>query len=214
VADKTRLDAVDRRHAHIGRRPARVAAGLVFARLLQQRDVDGKPARRFGRSQRRREAGGALPDPHEMGGFCWHWARQMQVLCPASHNGLSMVEMMACSSSDCDFLHVRPGVGPGSLCHFLAADDTKDAVPDGRSRRLADMRSNPAGDWRIEDVVAVCREHGLRCSPPSSGGSHYKVSHPASRDILTIPSRRPVKPVYIRKLVRLIEAVTKTEDDR
>src|SRR5262245_66688865 len=76
------------------------------------------------------------------------------------------------------------------------------------------MRSNPAGDWRIEDVVAVCREHGLRCSPPSSCGSHYKVSHPASRDILTIPSRRPVKPVYISKLVRLIEAVTNTENDR
>ena len=27
------------------------------------------------------------------------------------------------------------------------------------------------------------------------------------RDILTIPARRPVKPVYIRKLVRFIDAV-------
>jgi hypothetical protein len=34
------------------------------------------------------------------------------------------------------------------------------------------------------------------------------MSHPSQRDILTIPARRPVKAVYIRKLVRFIDAVT------
>jgi hypothetical protein len=57
------------------------------------------------------------------------------------------------------------------------------------SRRLDAMRSNPAA------------------------GSHYKVSHPGRRDILTIPSRRPVKPVYVRKLVRFIDAVTQGRSD-
>jgi hypothetical protein len=75
------------------------------------------------------------------------------------------------------------------------------------------MRSNPAGDWTIADIEAVCREYGVSCLPPRGGGSHYKVSHPASRDILTIPSRRPVKPVYIRKLVRFIQSVTREERD-
>jgi hypothetical protein len=69
------------------------------------------------------------------------------------------------------------------------------------------MRRNPAGDWAIKDVEAVCRVNGIRCSPPSGGGSHYKVSHPSQREILTVPFRRPIKPVYIRKLVRFIEAV-------
>ncbi len=69
------------------------------------------------------------------------------------------------------------------------------------------MRRNPAGDWTIADVAAVCTEHGVNCTPPSGGGSHFKVSHPTQRDILTIPCARPVKPVYIRKLVRFIEAV-------
>jgi hypothetical protein len=73
--------------------------------------------------------------------------------------------------------------------------------------RFDQMRRNPAADWSIADVEAVCREHGLRCSAPSGGGSHYKVSHPFQRDILTIPSRRPVKPIYIRKLVRFIDQV-------
>lgn len=68
------------------------------------------------------------------------------------------------------------------------------------------MRRNPMGDWTISDVAAVCAEHGVRCVAPSGGGSHYKVSHSSQRDILTIPRARPVKPVYIRKLVRFIEA--------
>ena len=71
-------------------------------------------------------------------------------------------------------------------------------------RTLARMRANPR-DWRIGDVEAVCRRHGLVVTPPKRG-SHYKVRHPGAPDILTIPADRPVKPVYIRKLVELIDA--------
>ena len=69
------------------------------------------------------------------------------------------------------------------------------------------MGRNPVADWTIADVVTVCAQHGVRSSPPSGGGSHYKISHPSQRDILTIPHARFIKPVYIRKLVRFIEAV-------
>ena len=69
------------------------------------------------------------------------------------------------------------------------------------------MRSNPAADWTISDVSSVCTQHGVRCTPPTGGGSHYKVSHPSQRAILTIPRAHPVKPVYIRKLMRFIDAV-------
>ena len=69
------------------------------------------------------------------------------------------------------------------------------------------MRSNPAADWTIRDVASVCAQHGVRCTPPLGGGSHYKVSHPSQQAILTVPRARPVKPVYIRKLVKFIEAV-------
>ena len=30
------------------------------------------------------------------------------------------------------------------------------------SKRLERMRGNPAGDWTISDIEAVCREHGVR----------------------------------------------------
>ncbi|MET7246608.1 type II toxin-antitoxin system HicA family toxin [Methylobacterium sp. EM32] len=71
-------------------------------------------------------------------------------------------------------------------------------------KRLEAMRRNPAGDWTIEDVKVVCRAYGVACGPPASG-SHYDVSHPDQPDILTIPFRRPIKPVYIRKLIAFID---------
>jgi len=69
------------------------------------------------------------------------------------------------------------------------------------------MRANPAGNWAIRDVGVVCQHAGLRFTAPSGGGSHDKVSHPSRRDILTIPYARPVKPVYIRKLVAFIDSL-------
>ena len=72
---------------------------------------------------------------------------------------------------------------------------------------LDEMRRNPAADWSMRDVETVCRAYGVSCRAPSGGGSHYKISHPLNRDILTIPFRRPVKPVYIRKLVRFIGVI-------
>jgi len=75
------------------------------------------------------------------------------------------------------------------------------------SRRLERMRHNPVGDWKIEDIAAVCREFGVSCEKPRSGSSHYKVAHPAIAEILTVPFKRPIKPVDIRKLVAFIDAV-------
>lgn len=77
------------------------------------------------------------------------------------------------------------------------------------SKRLERMRANPAADWTINDVEAVCREHGVLCEPARGGSSHYKVAHPALREKLTIPFKRPVKPVYIHQLVKFIDAVRK-----
>jgi hypothetical protein len=66
------------------------------------------------------------------------------------------------------------------------------------------MRNNPAGDWSIRDVEAICQEHGLLFRP-GKGTSHCHAKYPSAPEILTIPARRPIKPVYIRKLVRYIE---------
>jgi hypothetical protein len=72
---------------------------------------------------------------------------------------------------------------------------------------LERMRASPRGDWRIADVERLCRAYGLRCAPPSGGGSHYTARAEGIETILTIPARRPIKPVYIRQLVQLIDRV-------
>ncbi|RXD03366.1 addiction module toxin, HicA family [Sphingomonas sp. UV9] len=76
-------------------------------------------------------------------------------------------------------------------------------------RLLEAMRANPR-DWRIQDVVAACAAFGIACSAPRNG-SHYKVKHAGQIEILTIPAHRPIKPVYIRDLVRFIDAVRRME---
>ncbi len=80
----------------------------------------------------------------------------------------------------------------------------------GASRRLEAMRRNPVGDWKIADVEAICREFGVDCLPNRSGGSHYKIAHRARREILTLPFKRPIKAIYIRKLVAFIDDVRKS----
>jgi hypothetical protein len=74
------------------------------------------------------------------------------------------------------------------------------------SKRLERMRLNSNG-WTISDIESLCREFGIACIASRSGGSHHKIAHPSQREILTIPFKRPIKPVYIRKLVDFIDAV-------
>lgn len=74
-------------------------------------------------------------------------------------------------------------------------------------RKLLDaMRNNPNGDWTIRDIERVCRPLGIGVRPPR-GGSHYVLSHSKWRELFTIPARRPIKPVYIRKLIVLIDGL-------
>jgi hypothetical protein len=69
------------------------------------------------------------------------------------------------------------------------------------------MRANPMAGWRLSDVEAACRRHGVLCAPARGGSSHYKISHPGMRAKLSIPFARPIKPVYIKQLVEFIDAV-------
>ena len=67
------------------------------------------------------------------------------------------------------------------------------------------MKANPRDNWKISDVKKLCKEFGLILIPPNVG-SHYKIRSPILDGMLTIPARRPIKPIYIRHLVGLCEA--------
>jgi hypothetical protein len=69
---------------------------------------------------------------------------------------------------------------------------------------LEQMRGNPRADWNIKDVENVCNEHNIKLMPPTRG-DHYKAASPYIAGHQTIPARRPIKPVYIKALVSMIE---------
>jgi predicted RNA binding protein YcfA (HicA-like mRNA interferase family) len=74
-------------------------------------------------------------------------------------------------------------------------------------KRPERMCANPR-DWRIEDVEAVARAIGANVR--RSSGSHVVLEHPLSAQGLSIPARRPIKPVYIVRLVAWIDAIERS----
>ena len=71
------------------------------------------------------------------------------------------------------------------------------------SRLFLRMKQNPAADWTIGDVETLCQQTGLLFR--WGKGSHVCVTRLGVPDILTIPARRPIKPVYIRYRIRYSE---------
>lgn len=67
------------------------------------------------------------------------------------------------------------------------------------------MRANPR-DWTTEDVKSLCSSFDIRCDKPS-GTSHFTVSDETQREILTLVAAKPIKQVYIKRLVAFVDAV-------
>ena len=70
---------------------------------------------------------------------------------------------------------------------------------------LRRMKANPRGDWTPSHVRTLARAYGVTVR--QRGTSHAVLTN-ARRQYLTIPMHKPIKPVYIRHLVALIEAQT------
>jgi hypothetical protein len=66
------------------------------------------------------------------------------------------------------------------------------------------MRSNP-GDCRIASFETVDAPHRVNVRKP--GGSHVIFEHPSVAEALSVPARRPIKPIYVLRFVAFIEAV-------
>ena len=73
-------------------------------------------------------------------------------------------------------------------------------------KTLQKMRKNRMG-WRIEELQAVAEENSVEWRRPGRGGSHLIFSAPGVREIVSVPAKRPIKPVYIKRFVALIDAV-------
>lgn len=78
-------------------------------------------------------------------------------------------------------------------------------------KTLSAMRANPVG-WRIRDLERVARAVGANVRKPR--GSHVVFVHPRMRELLTVPEKRPIKSVYVRRFVAWIDAIMMIDGDK
>jgi hypothetical protein len=78
-------------------------------------------------------------------------------------------------------------------------------------KTLQKVRRNPSG-WRIEDLLDVAEDNGVEWRRPGRGGSHVIFSASGVREILSVPAKRPIKPIYIKYFLALIDAARETRN--
>jgi hypothetical protein len=74
-------------------------------------------------------------------------------------------------------------------------------VVSNAAKIIARMRRNPR-DWRIEDLKIVA--DSLAIEHDQHGTSHVVFRH-AKAGRLSVPAHRPIKPVYVRLFVDLVD---------
>ncbi|MDR0701263.1 MAG: type II toxin-antitoxin system HicA family toxin [Azoarcus sp.] len=79
------------------------------------------------------------------------------------------------------------------------------------AKLITRMRQNPR-DWQIGQLRTLADKFGVRIH--NDGGSHHVFSHPAVPDTVCVPAHRPIKPVYIRQFVALIDRAKEVEDGK
>ena len=72
-------------------------------------------------------------------------------------------------------------------------------------KALQQMRKNRTGR-RIEELQTVAEDNLVEWRRPGRGGSHVIFSAPGVREIVSVPAKRPIKPVYIKQFVALVDA--------
>ncbi len=71
-------------------------------------------------------------------------------------------------------------------------------------KAIQKMRDNPK-DWRLESLEVIAKRLDIQVR--KSGGSHAVFLHQDSSIVITIPAKRPIKPVYICQFLALIDDI-------
>ena len=70
------------------------------------------------------------------------------------------------------------------------------------SKTIKKMRSNPR-DWCIDQLEIIAQRYGVKIR--KTGGSHVVFEHPSIVDMVCVPAHRPIKPIYIKRFLQLID---------
>ncbi len=66
-------------------------------------------------------------------------------------------------------------------------------------KKLESMKTNPKGDWTIQDLQSVARRYYIDYRQP--GTSHVTFSHIRGLS-LTVPAYKPIKPFISKNLLK------------
>ena len=72
------------------------------------------------------------------------------------------------------------------------------------AKLITAMRQNP-NDWSMPKLLTLAKQFGMEVR--STGGSHHIFSHPSLRDPLSVPAHRPIKAIYIKRFIALIDQI-------
>jgi predicted RNA binding protein YcfA (HicA-like mRNA interferase family) len=75
----------------------------------------------------------------------------------------------------------------------------------------AQIVNNPK-DVTLNDLDKLLRRYGFNCRQPGKGSSHFTYYHPELPDILTIPKERPIKAVYVKQAITLMQKLKEKGD--
>jgi len=79
-------------------------------------------------------------------------------------------------------------------------------------KTLQKMRRTQTG-WRIDELQSVAEENGVAWRKPGHGASHVIFSASGVREIVSVPAKRPIKTVYIRQFLALIDSALEVKQD-
>jgi len=78
-----------------------------------------------------------------------------------------------------------------------------------KDKKLENMRNNPR-DWQLADLEIIADHFSITVR--KGKGSHVCFAHPRWVEILTVPAHRPIKPIYVKKFVSLIDTLKGEEE--
>ena len=67
------------------------------------------------------------------------------------------------------------------------------------------MKTNPKKDLQISNLESIAEYYGIDIR--KSGESHVVFGHNESGIVVTVPAHRPIKPIYIKQFIILVESV-------
>jgi hypothetical protein len=70
------------------------------------------------------------------------------------------------------------------------------------AKTIHKMKVNPR-DWRIDHLEVIANHYQVNVR--KSGGSHVVFDHSEWIELLCVPAYRPIKPIYVKRFIELIE---------